>query len=381
FFIEPNEPLSEQDYYKKVIEAIKPTIDFYTELNSADSGEWEYWLINQLFEKWTGWMDKLFAKFAIVKLPATVPVSVIVCTRNRASYLRQCLEMLYSLRCRPEEIIVVDNAPSDNSSKSVVSEFKDVKYIREPKGGLSVARNTGILNAKCPLIAFTDDDATVHPLWPYRLWETFENPSVDAMVGLVLSSQLETEAQFIFEKYWSFNRGFTDKTFDKDYLNTTFKQGTPVWEIGAGVNMAFRKSIFDNVGLFDERLGAGASGCSEDSEIWYRILTGGGAIRYNPRAIIYHEHRKDIQGLKKQIFYYMKGHTAAALLQQLQHPGAGYRKRIFVGLPKYYWSVLVKEFPFYRFQFRTVGVEIKGMFSGLIFYHKNKKLTSKNSKN
>jgi hypothetical protein len=47
------------------------------------------------------------------------------------------------------------------------------------------------------------------------------------MTGLVLSLQLETEAQFIFEKYWSFNRGFIDKIFDNDYLNATHKQGTP----------------------------------------------------------------------------------------------------------------------------------------------------------
>jgi GT2 family glycosyltransferase len=145
--------------------------------------------------------------------------------------------------------------------------------------------------------------------------------------------------------------------------------------------MAFRKSIFNDVGLFDDRLGAGASGCSEDSEIWYRILTNGGTIRYNPRAVIYHEHRKDIEGLKKQIFQYMKGHTAAALIQQRQRPDAGYKKRIFSVLPRYYRSVLVRQFPFYKLQFQTVGVEIRGMLSGLIFYHKNKKLPSKNSGN
>ena len=58
-----------------------------------------------------------------------------------------------------------------------------------------------------------------------------------------------------------------------------------MWKVGAGANMAFRRNVFDLVGLFDERLGAGAAGCSEDSEIWYRILANQLQIRYEPRAV------------------------------------------------------------------------------------------------
>jgi GT2 family glycosyltransferase len=148
--------------------------------------------------------------------------------------------------------------------------------------------------------------------------------------------------------------------------------GPPVWRIGAGANMAFRKEVFDEVGLFDIRLGAGASGCSEDSEMWYRILLKGHEILYTPRTIVYHRHRQDFKALYKQMFSYMRGFAAAALIQQQQHEEAGYRKHIFRVMPRYYYFLLLRGFPLYRLRFRTVLSEIRGFTSGIIFYMKNK---------
>lgn len=369
-FIEPNEKLSDKGYVTALIKAISPAIEFYKEQN--DLTNWQNFLLDKRLEDWSNWMHGLMRKWMPEEIPAKVPVSIIICTRDRAPYLDKCLAMLGRLKCVPDEIIVVDNNPKDNSTELVAANFPFVKYVREPRGGLSIARNTGLLHATQEIIAFTDDDAVTDPLWLYRLWETFEDPSVSAMTGLVLSLQLETEAQQIFEKHWSFNRGFIDKRFDSDYFDRTIKNGTPVWEIGAGVNMAFRSSVFREIGNFDIRLGAGASGCSEDSELWYRMLLKGMVIQYNPRAIMHHEHRKDIGGLKKQIFAYMKGHTAAALLQHDMYPQSGYKDRIFKRFPKNYFHTILRGFPKYPFQLQTVWVEIKGVAAGINFYNKNK---------
>ena len=267
---------------------------------------------------------------------------------------------------------MVDNAPDDESTLEVVNKYAGVFYHLEKRKGLSYARNTGVKAASKPIIAFTDDDVEVHPLWIYQLWKSFQEREVAAVTGLVVASELATEAQLIFEKFWSFNRGYQDKVFDAQYFNKNLAQGPPVWEIGAGANSAFRKDIFEKVGYFDERLGAGASGCSEDSEMWYRILLKGAVIKYNPRAIVYHEHRKSLADLKKQIYSYMRGFSAAALIQRQQHISAGYRYYLFAILPKYYLLLLFRGFPFYRSRFRTIGVEIKGLISGLKFYQKNR---------
>ena len=371
-FIEPGENLTDTLYQQQVINTISPAMEFYSKEKDDSGNQWKTWLSENNIQNWTHYMDNLFSRWLPLQVPPKIPVTIIICTRDRADYLQHCLKMLATLSCLPEEIIVVDNNPKDNSSEQVVAKFKDVKYIKESRGGLSIARNTGLLHATYPIIAFTDDDAIVHPLWLYRVWETFNDPSVAGMTGLVLSLKLDTEAQLIFEKNWSFNRGFVDKTFNTYYFNDTIKNGTPVWDIGAGVNMAFRRSVFETIGNFDERLGAGASGCSEDSELWYRMLLKGLTIQYNPRAIMHHEHRKDMEGLKKQIFAYMRGHTAAALLQHDQYPQSGYKRRIFKHFPKSYFHSVIKGFPMYRFHFSTIWVEMKGILSGLVFYNKVK---------
>jgi GT2 family glycosyltransferase len=146
-----------------------------------------------------------------------------------------------------------------------------------------------------------------------------------------------------------------------------------VWEIGAGANMAFRKTVFEQVGYFDELLDAGKAGCNGDSEIWFRILNHGLEIRYNPRIIAFHEHRRSMADLQRQMFNYLRGFTVAVLLQQDRQPAAGYRRRLYVSLPLYHMRRIREGFPRYGLQYRTMGAELRGVVAGLFYYFKNKK--------
>ena len=294
--------------------------------------------------------------------------------------MKKCLQLLSNLQSVPQEIIVVDNAPDNNHSQEVTQLFPNVKYVLEPRIGLDIARNTGIKNSKEAIVAYVDDDVVVHPLWAYHVWKTFDDPLTAAMTGLVFAAELETEAQLVFEKCWSFNRGYINKIYDHNYFRNTLSAGPPVWDIGAGANMAFRKSVFDEVGLFDELLDVGAAGCNGDSEMWYRILAKGYNIQYNPLAIAYHEHRRELNGLKKQLFYYMRGHTVAALIQQKLLPEAGYKKSLLTKMPVYYLRLLAQGFPRFEFRHQTLWAELKGIASGWIFYFKHRKQISNKSR-
>lgn len=105
--------------------------------------------------------------------------------------------MLQGLACQPAEIVVVDNAPTDASTRDVCQGFAEVVYKQEPRAGLDIARNTGIKNARYPIVAFVDDDVVAHPWMIYRLWETFHDHSIAAMTGLVIALELQTKAQLI----------------------------------------------------------------------------------------------------------------------------------------------------------------------------------------
>ncbi|MDF5717175.1 MAG: glycosyltransferase family A protein [Rhizonema sp. NSF051] len=132
--------------------------------------------------------------------PVSGSVSVVICTRNRPQQLAQCLRSLSDLSQRPEQIIVVDNAPADDATRQVVAQMPGIQYLLEPRPGLSVARNTGIRHSTGDIIAFTDDDAIVHPDWIIRLQQGFHEPKVMAVTGLMLPAELETEAQLIFHR-------------------------------------------------------------------------------------------------------------------------------------------------------------------------------------
>lgn len=314
-------------------------------------------------------MDQIFQPYLPHDIADKLPVSVVVCTRNRNVQLEKCLNSLLAQVCLPAEIIVVDNAPLDGKTRQVCDSFAQVSYHKELRPGLDIARNAGARCAQHPLIAYTDDDVVVDPFWTYRVWQSFLNPKVAALTGLVIAASLETESQQIFEEHWGFNKGYKDIYFDQEFL----KQAAPgVWVIGAGANMAFRKSLLESVGYFDERLDVGAAGCSGDSEIWYRILAAGSTIQYNPRAVVYHEHRQELTALHKQLYQYMRGFAAASLIQHGHNPAAGYKNHLYKAMPRYYLLLLRAGFPMYKFRYRTLWSEMKGLLSGIRYYHKTK---------
>ena len=357
-----------------ILEAILPALIKYAldkEIISKVIASFE----QQDFLSFNSILDQILKNYRSNNLPNNVSISIVVCTRNRSESLKKCLDKIINQLPAPGEIIVIDNAPTDDSTKEVVKLYANVIYFKEPRAGLDIARNTGAYLAKFPIVAYTDDDVCVDKLWAYRIWETFLDESVNAMTGLVIANELETESQQIFEKYWGFNKGYQDIYFNSDFINCDVF-APKVWDIGAGANMAFRKSAIQAVNYFDDRLDVGAAGCSGDSEIWFKMLSKGLIIHYNPRAIVFHDHRRELKQLHKQLFGYMRGHVAAALIQHSQNRRSGYRKYIFRMMPRYYLLLLKLGFPYYEFRYQTLWSEISGLISGVVFFYKHKSTSS-----
>ncbi|WP_249144775.1 glycosyltransferase family 2 protein [Bradyrhizobium lablabi] len=299
----------------------------------------------------------------------TVSASVVICTRDRPDELAACLASLPRQSCRPREIVVVDNASRDRRTRDVAL-AAGVTYIREDRPGLDVARNAGVLRATGDIVAFTDDDVLLHPHWLERLVAAFDRPQIAAVTGLVLPAELATEAQRHFETYWGFGRGYREQDFDSSCFNGAF----PAWEIGAGASMAFRRDVFEKVGLFDDRLDVGQAGCSGDSEYWYRLLASGHECRYVPSSVAFHSHRRTVEGLASQIYYYMRGHVAALLVQYERTGLPENRMRAYLYLPKWYsYRLLRRAFGRKRIEDRFLNEEIAGCVSGIRFYHREGK--------
>jgi GT2 family glycosyltransferase len=280
--------------------------------------------------------------------------------------LRDCLESLAAQASPPGEVVVVDNS-ADGNARAVCDGREHVSYVHEPRPGLSIARNAGVAAARGEFVAFTDDDVELHDRWTREIVQAFGDLAVDAVTGLVLPACLDTAAQRAFQLHLGgFTSRYTPLVFDVAFLDETRHMGPQVWRIGAGANMAFRRSTLIRVGGFDERLGAGAAGCSEDSEYWYRILAAGGTCLYEPRAVVFHHHRADWPGLRRQYRAYMKGHVAALVAQSDRHGNRGDLRRIFRQLPAYFVRTAASSVQTLAgWRLRLLAEEIAGWVLGL----------------
>ncbi|MBI1250880.1 MAG: glycosyltransferase [Alphaproteobacteria bacterium] len=300
--------------------------------------------------------------------PTSADVSVIICTRDRPAALRRCLASFARQTLPPKTVIVVDNASRTAETREVARAAGAV-YVREDRPGLDYARNAGARAAQTEFIAYTDDDTELHPHWLKRLIAGFIRDDIMAVTGLVLPAALDAEAQWIFERHWGFGRGYKPILFDQTYYAKHRKRGVPAWEIGAGANMAFRRSVFERIGGFDPRLDVGAAGCSGDSEYWHRILSAGYACRYEPSAVVFHHHRTEMAALGKQLHAYMRGHTAALLVQFERSREWSNLRRLFLSLPDYYAKRCTNRAVRSRdHENAFLSEEISGAVSGVVFY-------------
>ncbi|MCR9271087.1 MAG: glycosyltransferase [Hyphomonadaceae bacterium] len=294
-------------------------------------------------------------------------VSVVICTRDRPEHLQKCLHSFAEQSRMPDEVIVVDNASVDARTREVTS-AAGMTYIREDRPGLDIARNTGAQAAKSDIIVYTDDDTVLHRDWLENIVNAFHDEGVDAVTGLVLPLRLDTLAQQIFEAHWSFGRGFEIIDFTPREFAASKAAGFEAWNVGAGANMAFRKRVFENCGYFDESLDVGASGCSGDSEFWYRIVGMGGTCRYDPSCIVFHDHRETEAGLQKQLRAYMCGHVTALRVQAQRFPNQGNLKRLYWHLPVWFAGRVWHRIRYGRVTERWfLADEIRGYLKGLIY--------------
>lgn len=367
-------------YFEEVWHTIEDVLRFYCRRSpkvdfDALKATWK----QEDYTRCGEFLTDLFAAYSFDGSNRDGDLSLIICTRNRPAQLKSCLDSLAFLTVQPTEVLVVDNAPDDQSTREVVSGYPEVKYILAPEKGLDRARNVGWQHASASVVAYTDDDVRLHKDWVWQLRAGFNDPRVMGVTGLIFANELSTAAQVIFEKYWSFNRGYRDIDYDSDYFREHLEKGVPVWEVGAGASMAFRRPALESTGGFDARLDVGASGCSGDSEMWYRLIAGGWTVHYTPRAIAYHTHRKDMKAFKRQIYSYLRGNTSSLLVQYQRSRHRGNLRHLFRSLPTYYAKSLLRRLRYFNTtKYRTILQEIKGSCAGVAYYARHRRLPTEN---
>jgi GT2 family glycosyltransferase len=226
-------------------------------------------------------------------------VSVIIVNWNGAEHLRVCLPSLASQSFEPLEIIVVDNRSSDDSAE--VARSLGVRWLPlETNLGLAPALNRGAKIASGDLLLFVNNDMRFDPEFVAALVEPLERDDEifatdgmqfnwDGTVRVHLAARLTNV---------SLRRNSSTELVPGLYFYQQERtEKSPVFMASAACMMV-RRTLFENLGGFDDRLPLGY----EDVEISWRAWVHGRKTLYVPSAICWHRVGSSIRSLEAARF-------------------------------------------------------------------------------
>lgn len=188
----------------------------------------------------------------MVKNPKKPRVSVIIPTYNRGWIIEEAIDSVLNQDFSDFELIVVDDGSDDNTREILGAYANAITVLHQPNRGVSAARNRGIAEASGRLIAFLDSD----DLWlPGKLTTQvkFFEENADAMINQTHEIWLRNGVRV------------NPKKRHHKFSGMIFERSLALCLVSPSAVM-IRKSLFDIIGLFDERLPA-----CEDYDLWLRI--------------------------------------------------------------------------------------------------------------
>ncbi len=208
--------------------------------------------------------------------------SIIIPTYKDWDQLRFCLDALckQSYPKTSFEVIVVNNNPASVCPYNLPA--NNIRIVNEEKPGSYAARNKGIKHAKGLVLAFTDSDCIPDNNWIFNAAKKFaENKTLARLAGKVdiYKTTKTPDSIYYYQRLFSMKQ--------KSYVE---KNG-----FGVTANLFVRKEVFDQVGLFREKLYSGG-----DDEWGKRATENGINISYCDQVVIFHPSRSSLQQLLKK---------------------------------------------------------------------------------
>jgi glycosyltransferase involved in cell wall biosynthesis len=225
-------------------------------------------------------------------------VSVVVPTRDRPEQLARCLATVRAALRDGDELVVVDSASTMRAEVAEAgNRFADV-VLRADRPGVDRARNLGWRTARHEVVLFTDDDVIVDPGWAAAFAAVVDqHPDVGFVTGRIDVPP----GQPFPRREIALKRETEPQVFDR----------RSVVNLGHGASMASRRAVLEQVGGWDEALGAGGHFRSApEVDLFDRILAAGWVGRYEPTALAFHEQWRDMDEIVRLDFGYGVGNGA-----------------------------------------------------------------------
>ena len=205
-------------------------------------------------------------------------ISVIVPSYNSEKTISCCLDGLLNQTISSDqyEIIIVDDA-SEDDTRAVVQSYSNIRYIKIPHGGPSVARNVGAKAAVGDILVFTDADCVPSKDWLRCMTLPFQDSDIIGLKGAYRTHQIEIVPRFVQIEYESKYKRLL-KLPSIDFIDT--------------YSAAYRKEIFLENNGFDTSFTVASV---EDQEFSFRLSRKGYRMVFVPSAIVYHLHDRNLR--------------------------------------------------------------------------------------
>lgn len=209
-------------------------------------------------------------------------VSVIIPNYNGEHFLKECLEALKRQTFDAMEVILVDNASTDDSIKLAKELYREIRVIElHDNTGFAYAVNRGIEAAKGEYVLLLNNDTIVFPNFVKNQYKMIKGkPDVFSCSALMIQNQNHELVDDAGDELAVLGWGFAP---DRDKPVSGCGVPHEVFSSCAGAAI-YRKAVFDEIGLFDESFFA----YLEDMDVGYRARLAGYRNLYNPYAKVYH---------------------------------------------------------------------------------------------
>jgi mycofactocin glycosyltransferase len=248
-------------------------------------------------------------------VPAPADVTVVVPVRDRHAELARCLDGLTGL----PHVLVVDDASAEPAAIKAIAAARGADTISRPvNGGPAAARNSGLRSAKTDLVAFLDSDCVPEPGWLTRLLPHFADPAVGAVAPRIIPRGSGRGS--------ARGSGSGHGSGAGAGWLARYEGASSSLDMGARpsvVRPGARVSYVPGAALVVRRSAAGAGFADgmqvgEDVDFVWRLAASGWRVRYEPAAVMAHDHRVTFRAWFSRRADY--GTSAAALEER--HPRA-----------------------------------------------------------
>lgn len=216
-------------------------------------------------------------------------LSVILCTYNRERYIYNVLQSIAAGGFGDYEIVLVNNNSTDDTESECQRFAKDhpevaMRYCVEKQQGLSYARNRGIMESQGEVLVYVDDDAVVNREY-LQTYADFFNRNKEAVAA---GGPITPRYDGCEEPSWMSH--YTRQLVTGELNLGTREREFPKGAFPGGGNAAYRKSVFDEVGLFNVELGRKGNSLigAEEKDLFDKMTSRGMKFYYLPNAILYH---------------------------------------------------------------------------------------------